>query len=148
MVVEYKGQEFEQNPNQVSEAMQFKGEIYIKYADHPCMDVYGFSESQVIEQVKKLKEIEPRTFVVEIFGPENHFSPRTYVSTQYFYQDMTRSFLVAFTASCSNGIMTDTVELYIPASEKANQRNFEKILNCKLKPSYVKNIISWSLIED
>jgi hypothetical protein len=49
------------------------------------MDVYGFSEAQVIEQVKKFKEIEPRTFVVEIFGPENHFSPRTYVSTQYFY---------------------------------------------------------------
>ena len=85
MVVEYKGQEFEQNPNQVSEAMQFKGEIYIKYSDHSCMDVYGFSEAQVIEQVKKFKEIEPRTFVVEIFGPENHFSPRSYVSTQYFY---------------------------------------------------------------
>lgn len=44
--------------------------------------------------------------------------------------------------------MTDVVELYIPANEKANQRNFEKILNCRLKPSYVKNIISWSLIED
>ena len=85
MVVEYKGQEFEQNPNQVSEAMQFKGEIYIKYSDHSCMDVYGFSEAQVIEQVKKFKEIEPRTFAVEIFGPENHFSPRTYVATQYFY---------------------------------------------------------------
>ena len=61
---------------------------------------------------------------------------------------MTRSFLVAFTASCSNGIMTDVVELYIPANEKANQRNFEKILNCRLKPSYVKKIVSWSLIED
>ena len=59
---------------------------------------------------------------------------------------MTRSFLVAFTASCSNGIMTDVVELYL--NEKANQRTFEKILDCKLKPSYVKNIISWSLIED
>ena len=61
---------------------------------------------------------------------------------------MTRSFLVAFTASCSNGIMTDIVELYIPSNEKANQKTFENILNCKLKPSYVKNIISWSLIEE
>ena len=145
MVVEYKGQEFEQNPNQVSEAMQFKGEIYIKYADHSCMDVYGFSESQVIEQVKKFKEIEPRTFVVEIFGPENHFSPRTYVSTQYFYQSM-RKFLVAFTASCSNGIMTDKVYFY--NDEKANPASFESRINAMLKPSYVKNIISWSLIED
>lgn len=56
-----------------------------------------------------------------------------------------REFLVAFTASCSNGIMTDQVELWY--NETANQRIFERILNAKLKPSYVKNIISWSLIE-
>ena len=59
---------------------------------------------------------------------------------------MTRSFLVAFTASCSNGIMTNVVELYL--NEKASQGTFEKILNCKIKPSYVNNIISWSLIEN
>ena len=57
-----------------------------------------------------------------------------------------REFLVAFTASCSNGIMTDQVELWY--NEVANQRTFERILNVKLKPSYVKNIISWSLIEE
>ena len=57
-----------------------------------------------------------------------------------------REFLVAFTASCSNGIMTDQVELWY--NETANQRTFERILNVKLKPSYVKNIISWSLIEE
>lgn len=56
-----------------------------------------------------------------------------------------REFLVAFTASCSNGIMTDTVELWY--NETANQKTFERILNAILKPSYVKNIISWSLIE-
>lgn len=56
-----------------------------------------------------------------------------------------REFLVAFTTSCSNGIMTDQVELWY--NETANQRTFERILNAKLKPSYVKNIISWSLIE-
>lgn len=56
-----------------------------------------------------------------------------------------REFLVAFTASCSNGIMTDQVELWY--NETANQKTFERILNVKLKPSYVKNIISWSLIE-
>ena len=43
-------------------------------------------------------------------------------------------------------MMTDIVELYF--NEKANQKTFEKILNCRLKPSYVKNIISWSPIED
>lgn len=42
--------------------------------------------------------------------------------------------------------MTDIVELYL--NEKASQGTFEKILDCKLKPSYVKNIISWSLIEN
>lgn len=86
-MVVYKDIEFENNPNQISEAVQFKGEIYIKYSDHPCMDVYGFSEAQVIEQVKKFKKIEPRTFVVEIFGPENYGSSRTYVTTQYFFEN-------------------------------------------------------------
>ena len=56
-----------------------------------------------------------------------------------------REFLVAFTASCSTGIMTDIVELWY--NETANQQTFERILNARLKPSYVKNIISWSLIE-
>ena len=56
-----------------------------------------------------------------------------------------REFLVAFTASCSTGIMTDIVELWY--NETANQETFERILNAILKPSYVKNIISWSLIE-
>lgn len=56
-----------------------------------------------------------------------------------------RKFLVAFTASCSTGILTDTVELWY--NEKTNQEMFERILNAILKPSYVKNIISWSLIE-
>jgi hypothetical protein len=55
-----------------------------------------------------------------------------------------RDFLVAFTASCSNGIMTDQVALY---DGIANPKTFEEILNYRLKPSYVKNIISWSLIE-
>lgn len=57
-----------------------------------------------------------------------------------------REFLVAFTASCSNGILTDQVALYDDI-DKANPKTFENILNCRLKPSYVKNIISWSLIE-
>ena len=45
-MIVYKDIEFENNPNQISEAVQFKGEIYIKFADHPCMSVYGFSEAQ------------------------------------------------------------------------------------------------------
>ena len=84
-MIVYKDIEFENNPNQISEDVQFKGEIYIKFADHPCMSVYGFSEAQVIEQANKFKEIEPRTFVVEIYGPENENNKRSYVTTQYFY---------------------------------------------------------------
>ena len=56
-----------------------------------------------------------------------------------------REFLVAFTVLCSTGIMTDIVELWY--NDAANQETFERILNARLKPSYVKNIISWSLIE-
>ena len=80
-MVEYKGIEFENNPNAVSEAMQFKGDIYIKFAGHSCMTVYGFNVDQVMEQVRKFQEIEPKTGVVEIYGPENIGSRRNYVDT-------------------------------------------------------------------
>lgn len=80
-MVEYKGQSFENNPNAVSEAMQFKGDIYLKFAGHSCMTVYGFNVDQIMDQVKKFQKIEPKAGVVEIYGPENHFSPRTYVDT-------------------------------------------------------------------
>lgn len=42
--------------------------------------------------------------------------------------------------------MTDIVYFY--NDEKANPDSFEVRINAMLKPSYVKNIISWSLIED
>ena len=42
--------------------------------------------------------------------------------------------------------MTDKVYFY--NDEKANPTSFESRINAMLKPSYVKNIISWSLIED
>ena len=42
--------------------------------------------------------------------------------------------------------MTDKVYFY--NDEKANPKVFEERINALLKPSYVKNIISWSLIED
>ena len=57
-----------------------------------------------------------------------------------------RKFLVAFTASCSTRIMTAKVYFY--NDERANTDSFESRINAMLKPAYVKNIISWSLIED
>ena len=42
--------------------------------------------------------------------------------------------------------MTDIVYLY--DDEKATSDTFETCINAMLKPSYVKNIISWSLIEE
>ena len=59
-----------------------------------------------------------------------------------------RTYLVAFTASNSTAILTDHVVIYEYPVEKANQETFEQILNAILKPSYVKKIISWSLIEE
>lgn len=84
MMVEYKGHKFETNPNQLSVALQFKGEIYIKLTDNPCMRVYGLSEKQIMDQANKFREIEPKAFAVEIYGPENHGSLRTYVTTKIF----------------------------------------------------------------
>lgn len=42
--------------------------------------------------------------------------------------------------------MTDIVYFY--NDERATSDVFESRINAMLKPSYVKNIISWSLIED
>lgn len=80
-MVTYKDKEFENNPNHLPTSMQFKGDIYLKYAGHSCMTVYGFNETQVMETVKKFQEIEPKAGVVEIYGPENIGNPRTYINT-------------------------------------------------------------------
>ena len=42
--------------------------------------------------------------------------------------------------------MTDKVYFY--NDERATSNAFETRINAMLKPAYVKNIISWSLIED
>ena len=83
-IVIYKDKEFNNNPNDLPESTQFKGDIYIKFAGHSCMTVYGITRKQVMEQVEKFKEIEPKTGVVEIYGPENTMSTipiRDYVDT-------------------------------------------------------------------
>lgn len=84
-MVTYKDIEFENNPNAVSEEIQYKGDVYIKYAGHSCMTVYGMTEAQVLEMCNKFKDIEPRTGVVEIYSPANDKGRREYVNTIVLY---------------------------------------------------------------
>ena len=73
------------NPNDLPETTQYKGDIYIKFAGHSCMSVYGITEDQLMEMVNKFKEIEPKTGVVEIYGPANEKGHREYINTIVIY---------------------------------------------------------------
>ena len=85
-MVVYKDIEFENNPNDLPESVQFKGDIYIKFAGHSCMTVYGITEQQVIDMCNKFMAIEPKTGVVEIYSPEDEITKRRgYINTIVLY---------------------------------------------------------------
>lgn len=87
MIITYNGIEFETNPNQASEAMQFKGNVYSENtcntAISPIVSIFGFDKDEIFELSKEFKKIEDNAFVVQIFGPGNIYSPRNYVDTIY-----------------------------------------------------------------
>lgn len=85
MIVDYKGQEFEQNPNDMLEETQYKGDIFIKYAGHSCMSVYGITIDNVMDMVEKFKVIEPKTGVVEIYSPCDTNMRREYIETKVLF---------------------------------------------------------------
>ena len=85
MITEKKTYDFVNNPNDLPETTQYKGDIYIKFAGHSCMSVYGITEDQLMEMVNKFKEIEPKTGVVEIYGPANEKGHREYINTIVIY---------------------------------------------------------------
>lgn len=85
MITEKKTYDFINNPNDLPESAQYKGEIYIKFAGHSCMSVYGITEKQLMEMVDKFKLIEPKTAVVEIYGPEDAKGHRDYITTAVLY---------------------------------------------------------------
>lgn len=87
MKITHNGIEFETNPNQVSEVMQFKGNVY---SENPCnttispiVSIFGFDKDEIIELSKEFKKIEVNASFVQIFGPGNVYSPRNYVDTIY-----------------------------------------------------------------
>lgn len=85
MITEKKTYDFVGNPNDLPEAGQYKGDIYIKFAGHSCMTVYGITEAQVMDMVNKFKLIEPKTGVVEIYGPADEKGHRDYINTIVMY---------------------------------------------------------------
>lgn len=85
-MIEYKGQQFDNNPNAITPNTQFEGKVYLKFASEPCISVYGFSQHQVIEVAKKFQEIEPKAGVVEIYGPYDFMGiRRDYVDTHVMF---------------------------------------------------------------
>ena len=85
MITEPKTYDFINNPNDIPEDCQYKGDIYIKFAGHSCMTVYGITEEQVMDMVNKFKDIEPKTGVVEIYGPVDSKGHREYINTLVMY---------------------------------------------------------------
>ena len=57
-----------------------------------------------------------------------------------------RTFLVLYTSSRTTFV--EAKEVTLCYGEKANQVTFKNILTAMLKPSYPKEILSWSLIEE
>lgn len=57
-----------------------------------------------------------------------------------------RTFLVLYTSSRTTFV--EAKEVTLSYGEKANQVTFKNILTEMLKPSYPKEILSWSLIEE
>lgn len=79
-MIEYKGQQFENNPNGINTNIQWEGKVYLKYGIESGISVYGFTQGQVVETALKFKEIEPNTTTVEVYGPMDFYGiRRTYV---------------------------------------------------------------------
>lgn len=68
-MIDYKGHQFENNPNGMNTNVQWEGKVYLKYAGESTISVYGFTQQQVVETALKFKDIEPKAFIVEIYGP-------------------------------------------------------------------------------
>lgn len=68
-MVDYKGQQFENNPNGMNTNVQWEGVIYIKYSSEPAVKVYGFTQQQLVDIANQFKAIEPNVFNMEIYGP-------------------------------------------------------------------------------
>ena len=80
-MVDYKGHQFENNPNCMNTNVQWEGKVHLKYAGESCISVYGFTQQQVVETALKFKEIEPNAFIVEVYGPMNFLcTHRDYVT--------------------------------------------------------------------
>ena len=68
-MIDYKGQQFQNNPNGMNTNIQWKGKILLKYGIDSEVSVYGFTQQQVVETALKFKEIEPNATTVEVYGP-------------------------------------------------------------------------------
>ena len=80
-MIDYKGHQFENNPNGMNTNVQWEGKVYLKYAGESTISVYGFTQQQVVETALKFKEIEPKAFIVEVYGPMNFLcTHRDYVT--------------------------------------------------------------------
>ncbi len=80
-MIEIAGKQFDdENPNRVSKALQFQGTIWYAFQEY---HFYGFNESQVVQLINEVKKEIPSINYYEIHGPENHFSPRTFVCGQF-----------------------------------------------------------------
>ena len=81
-MVKYNNIAFDNNPNNISESVQFMGAIYL---DDLCIDrvvsVYGISQDQIMELAKQFKQIESKAVTIELYSTEDWWGYRKLVNT-------------------------------------------------------------------
>jgi hypothetical protein len=80
-MIKYNNINFDNNPNNISESVQFMGAIYL---DDLCIDrivsVYGISQDQIMELVEQFKQIEPNAKRLVLYGTEDWWGYRKIVN--------------------------------------------------------------------
>lgn len=81
MELTINGQIIETNPTGITPAVLFLGTVH--NGTEQQIDVYGFNENDIMELANKIKEADHTYNTVHIYGPENIWSPRTYVGVKF-----------------------------------------------------------------
>lgn len=79
-MITWKNTQFNNNPNGMNELIQWKGEV--NTGCYETIEVFGFTEGQIIDVARQFKNLEPKADIVTIYGPADFLGiRREYVRT-------------------------------------------------------------------
>lgn len=81
MKITINKQELETNPTGVNTSVVFKGTVH--NGTEQVIDVYGFTEEDVIKLAREVKYLNKDYNIVHIYGPENIWANRTYIGVKF-----------------------------------------------------------------